>query len=221
MAEESEKNPKFVLRKKEKKPEGAVENVSAEATQPAKKKIVIKKKPMATGASGDAKSDAGSEDKAKNGVHVVVKKPTPAPSAAQKTSEQQEKPRNDSGHPVKSFELNSARPNVKAGNLSGGRQGNNYRGGYNNGGYNNGQNRGYGQNGGRSGGFTGTQAREGYQNRERDNNRQGGFNRGMNGGQGGFGGQRQGGFNRGGFNNGQGGQGRPGFGSRPGFGGQG
>ena len=222
MAEEAEKKPEFVLRKKEKKPETVAENSKSESSSvPAKKKIVIKKKNPSQNAGGEGKSDSN-EDRGKNGVHVVVKKPTPAPSAAQKPSEQQEKPRVESNktetaRPAKSFELNSARPNVKAGNLSDKRQG-----GYNrdrNGGYNNNRG-GYGQNGGRNGGFTGAQAREGYQNRERDNNRQGGFNR--NGGNGGFnrnGGQ--GGFNRGGYNNGQGGQGRPGFGNRPGFGGQG
>lgn len=215
MAEEEEKKQGFVLRKKEKKPE-MQENAKTESSQPAKKKIVIKKKNP--NANGDGKSDSNTDERAKNGVHVVVKKTAPAPSAAQKPSEQQEKPRtepakNDSARPAKPFELNSARPNVKAGNLSDKRQGgyNRDRNGYN------GNRGGYGQNGGRSGGFTGAQAREGYQNRERDNNRQGGFNRGYNG----QGGNRpQGGFNRGGFN-GQGGQGRPGFGNRPGFGGQG
>ena len=217
MAEEEEKKQGFVLRKKEKKPE-TQENAKTESSQPAKKKIVIKKKNP--NANGDGKSDSNTDERAKNGVHVVVKKTAPAPSAAQKPSEQQEKPRTEPAktepaRPAKPFELNSARPNVKAGNLSDKRQGgyNRDRNGYN------GNRGGYGQNGGRSGGFTGAQAREGYQNRERDNNRQGGFNR--NGGQGGFnrnGGQ--GGFNRGGFN-GQGGQGRPGFGNRPGFNGQG
>ncbi|MBQ9623548.1 MAG: translation initiation factor IF-2 [Treponema sp.] len=215
MAEEEEKKQGFVLRKKEKKPE-TQENAKTESSQPAKKKIVIKKKNP--NANGDGKSDSNTDERAKNGVHVVVKKTAPAPSAAQKPSEQQEKPRtepakNDTARPAKPFELNSARPNVKAGNLSDKRQGgyNRDRNGYN------GNRGGYGQNGGRSGGFTGAQAREGYQNRERDNNRQGGFNRGYNG----QGGNRpQGGFNRGGFN-GQGGQGRPGFGNRPGFGGQG
>ena len=219
MAEEAAKKPEFVLIKKEKKADPAQESAKTEASQSmTKKKVVIKKKPVP--ANGEGKSDSNQEEKAKNGVHVVVKKPTPASPSAPKTSEQQEKPRPETVRPQKSFELNSARPNVKAGNLSGSRQGgyNRDRGGYNNGGYNNNRG-GYGQNGGRSGGFTGAQAREGYQNRERDNNRQGGFNR--NGGQGGFnrnGGQ--GGFNRGGFN-GQGGQGRPGFGNRPGFGSQG
>ncbi len=219
MAEEAEKKPEFVLRKK--KPEAAAENSKSESSSaPTKKKIVIKKKNPSQNAGAEGKPDSNSEERAKNGVHVVVKKPTPAPSPAQKPSEQQEKPRvepakTEAARPAKSFELNSARPNVKAGNLSDKRQGgyNRDRNGYN------GNRGGYGQNGGRSGGFTGAQAREGYQNRERDNNRQGGFNR--NGGTGGFnrnGGQ--GGFNRGGYN-GQGGQGRPGFGNRPGFGGQG
>ena len=209
MAEEAEKKPEFVLRKK--KPEPAAENAKNESSStPAKKKIVIKKKTPAA----DGKADANSEERAKNGVHVVVKKSTPAPSAAPKSQETPEKPHNNEARPAKSFELNSARPNVKAGNLSGSRQNGYNRGGYNNGGYNN--RGGYGQNGGRSGGFTGAQAREGYQNRERDNNRQQGYNRGGYG-QAGQGGNRpNGGFNRG-FN-GQGGQGRPGFGQgRPGF----
>ncbi|WP_296325695.1 translation initiation factor IF-2 [Treponema sp. UBA3813] len=210
MAEEAEKKPEFVLRKKEKKPETAAESAKAESSAPAKKKIVIKKK---NPAGGEGKADLSSEERSKNGVHVVVKKSAPASSAASKSSEQTEKPRSDASRNSKSFELNTARPNVKAGNLSGGRQN-----GYNRGGYNNNRT-GYSQNGQRSGGFTGAQAREGYQNRERDNNRQGGFNRGGFGSQNGN--RPQGGFNRGGFNNGQG---RPGFnnnGGRPGFGGQG
>ncbi|MBO6219654.1 MAG: translation initiation factor IF-2 [Treponema sp.] len=211
MAEEAEKKPEFVLRKKEKKPETAAESAKTESSAPAKKKIVIKKK---NPAGGEGKADLSSEERSKNGVHVVVKKSAPASSAASKSSEQTEKPRSDASRNSKSFELNTARPNVKAGNLSGGRQN-----GYNRGGYNNNRT-GYSQNGQRSGGFTGAQAREGYQNRERDNNRQGGFNRGGFGSQNGN--RPQGGFNRGGF--GQNGQGRPGFnnnGGRPGFGGQG
>ena len=123
------------------------------------------------------------------------------------------------------FDLNAKRPNVKAGNLSDkGRQ--NKNGGFNRNqnGFNRNQN---GQNGrfnkeGSSGGFNGAQARQSYQNRERDNNqnRQGGFNKGQNGfnrnqnGQGFNKGTGQGGFNRG--SNGQGGGFRP---PRPGMGG--
>ncbi|WP_294429583.1 translation initiation factor IF-2 [uncultured Treponema sp.] len=217
MAEEAEKKPEFVLRKKEKKPETAAESSKNESSTPAKKKIVIKKKTVPnSNANNEAKADSNPEEKAKNGVHVVVKKSGAAPSAVKPASEP-EKPKQEAARPQKTtFELNSVRPNVKAGNLSGSRQGgyNRERGGYNNGSYNNNRGGFNGQGGQRSGGFTGAQAREGYQNRERDNNRQGGFNRGGFNGQGA--GRPQGGFNRGGFN-GQGGQGRPGFGNRPGF----
>ena len=111
--------------------------------------------------------------------------------------------------PRTTFELNSARPNVKAGNLSDKPRQNNFRnqnGNYNRNGQNNG--RSFNKDGG---GFNGVQARQSFQNRERDNNGQGGYNRN---GQGGFnrnGQNGQNGFNRngqGGFNrNGQGGQG--------------
>ncbi len=220
MAEEEEKKQGFVLRKKEKKPESSAESAKTESSQPAKKKIVIKKKTSAPNASAEGKSDSNQEEKAKNGVHVVVKKA--APSSAKPSSENDaQKPKPESAKP-RSFELNSARPNVKAGNLSGGRQGgyNRDRGGYNQGGYNNNRGGFGGQGGQRTGGFTGAQAREGYQNRERDNNRQGGYNNNR-GGFGGQGGNRPGfGGNRPGFG-GQGGN-RPGFGgNRPGFGGQG
>ena len=111
--------------------------------------------------------------------------------------------------PRTTFELNSARPNVKAGNLSDKPRQNNFRN--QNGNYNR-----NGQNGGRSfnkegGGFNGVQARQSFQNRERENNGQsgynrngqGGFNRNGQNGQNGFNRNGQGGFNR----NGQGGQG--------------
>lgn len=207
MAEEAEKKPEFVLRKKEKKPEPVPESARVEPSAPAKKKIVIKKK--SPGAGGEGKSDSNQEERAKNGVHVVVKKPAAA-SSAKPSSEPAERSAAETPRPQRTtFELNSARPNVKAGNLSGGRQGGYNRGyGSGRGGYGQG---GYGQNGQRSGGFTGAQAREGYQNRERDNNRQGGFGRG---GYGQGGNRPQGGYNRPGF-----GQGRPGFGQNRGFGG--
>ena len=111
--------------------------------------------------------------------------------------------------PRTTFELNSARPNVKAGNLSDKPRQNNFRN--QNGNYNR-----NGQNGARTfnkdgGGFNGVQARQSFQNRERENNGQGGYNRN---GQGGFNRNGQNGqnsFNRNGqgsFNrNAQGGQG--------------
>ena len=126
------------------------------------------------------------------------------------------------------FVLNTVRPNVRAGNLSGSGRGrnNNY--------YNNRRN----NSGNGNGNFTGTQAREGYQNRQGGYNNRGGYNGG--GGQnrpngGGYNrgpynnngqqGQNRPGYNRGPYNNnGQQGQNRPGFnrgftgGAKPGFG---
>ena len=112
--------------------------------------------------------------------------------------------------PRTTFELNSARPNVKAGNLSDKPRQNNFRN--QNGNYNR-----NGQNGARTfnkdgGGFNGVQARQSFQNRERENNGQGGgynrngqggFNRNCQNGQNSFNRNGQGSFNR----NAQGGQG--------------
>ena len=112
--------------------------------------------------------------------------------------------------PRNTFELNSARPNVKAGNLSDKPRQNNFRN--QNGNYNR-----NGQNGARTfnkdgGGFNGVQARQSFQNRERENNGQGGcynrngqggFNRNGQNGQNSFNRNGQGSFNR----NAQGGQG--------------
>ena len=186
MADEVEKKPGFVLNKKKADTPAAK---SAARTPEKKKVVIIKKKNPPT----DGKPQG------QGGVRPVVKKSAP-PAAAGQTAAA---PHRTDSRPRSStaFELTSARPNVRAGNLSGGR-----RDGY----------RGYGN---RQGGFTGAQARESYQNRERDGNRQGGY-----GGNRGYGGrpQGQGGFNRGGYGNRPAGQGgRPGFGGgyRPGFGG--
>ncbi len=118
------------------------------------------------------------------------------------------------------FVLNQQRPNVRAGNLSGYGRG---RGGYNN---FRGRN---GNAGNQQGGFTGTQAREGYQNRQGGYNNgpnRGGYNNGQN--RGGYGTQNggRGGYNNGpnrGYNNGQNrsgytGNGQFGGGGRPDFG---
>ena len=186
MADEVEKKPGFVLNKKKADTPAAK---SAARTPEKKKVVIIKKKNPPT----DGKPQG------QGGVRPVVKKSAP-PAAAGQTAAA---PHRTDSRPRSStaFELTSARPNVRAGNLSGGR-----RDGY----------RGYGN---RQGGFTGAQARESYQNRERDGNRPGGY-----GGNRGYGGrpQGQGGFNRGGYGNRPAGQGgRPGFGGgyRPGFGG--
>ena len=211
MADEAEKKPGFVLNKKEKKNDSQSQQT---ATSERKKVVVVKRK-----AAPDAK---------KEGIRVVAKK---APESSAKTSSESAKasqtetvektkaaqteaepketketktpsPRAQSNTP---FELHSARPNVKAGNLSG-----SSRGGYGQ------RGGGYGRRDGSS--FTGAQAREGYRNSE---NRGGYGQRGQGGQGGGFGQNRQGGgFGQGGQRGygqrnmgGQGGQ-RGGFGQR-------
>ncbi|MGP1458754.1 MAG: translation initiation factor IF-2 [Treponema sp.] len=230
MAEESEKKPEFVIHKKQ--PE------SGGAPAAAKKRVVVVKK-----SSAPAAGENSNEEKKKAAVRVVVKpkdadaqktvKHTPPPSQAPKAAERHEKP--EAAPPVKTnakpprpqakpdekppqrkaLELSSARPNVKAGNLSDSRT---RRGGYNRGGYNNGSsgynngNSGFGRNNRRNnnGNFTGSQARQGYQDRERGGqgqNRPYGQNRGNFQNRQGFnnrGGQNQGGqrFGQGGFRSG-------------------
>lgn len=231
MAEETEKKPGFVLNKKKTEPaeNKATAAVSANSSTPEKKKIVVVKRK----APAQAQESAAENGENKKRPVPVVKK-SPAPAAPSAPRPQQQRP---AGQTRTTFEIGSARPNVKAGNLStpnrqrNGGYNRGQNGGYGNreGGYNGGYgNRNYNNNGQRSGGFSGAQARENYQNRDRNGqsggfNRQGGFNRGPNGQGGGF--NRQGGFNRGpngqdgGFNRGPNQGGRPGFGSRPGFGG--
>ncbi len=210
MAEENEKKPGFVVHKKQQDAAPA-----GTASTEKKKVVVVKKK---------APANPQTNSQPQNQKHVVVKKTeTSAPVASKPEVKTSGKPENK----TRTFELNSARPNVKAGNLSdkprqGGYNrdrssqggGNGYRGGQG-GGYNR-------ERGGQGGGFSGSQARQNYQNRDRDNNGQGGrggqggYNRGGNGqgGNGFRGGQGgNGGFNRGG----QGGQG----GFRPRTGGMG
>jgi len=187
MAEEENK-PKAVLIKKEK-------NSDSKPAQPKKRVFVVKRKSPASPSSPAAvkeqkKENPSSENQKEKLPSTEEQKPkTPqapaeVPAASVKKESEEQKPAQQRPQRT-TFEIASARPNVKAGNLSGPS-----RGRYNN----------YGRG---NGGFTGTQAREGYQNRERDRNGngQGGYNRGgyNNNGQGG-------GYNRGGYNNnGQGG----------------
>ena len=215
MAEETEKKPGFVLNKKKTEPaeNKATVVASANSSTPEKKKIVVVKRKAPAQAQ---ESVAENGENKKRPVPVVKKSPAPVAAAPSAPRPQQQRP---AGQTRTTFEIGSARPNVKAGNLStpnrqrNGGYNRGQNGGYGNreGGYNGGYgNRNYNNNGQRSGGFSGAKARENYQNRDRNGqgggfNRQGGFNRGPNG---------QGGFNRG-PNQG----GRPGFGSRPGFGG--
>lgn len=221
MAEEKEKKA-VVVHKKVNKPAApqAAASTPAESTaktEPAaKRKIVIKTKSAAdkkksTEGEKPAVKTASSEDAAKTEKKPVLEK------KEQGTSQGQAKTFKRSS----SFEINTSRPNVKAGNLSGQSKGgySNREGGRQGGGYN--------RDGQGRGGFTGAQARQGYQNRERDGQNRdgqgrGGFNRdgqgrgGFNrdGRQGGFNrdGQGRGGFNRDGQNRGNGGFNRGGQG---------
>ena len=215
MAEENEKKPGFVVHKKQ-------QDTAPAATTEKKKVVVVKKK-----ATPNPQTNAQPQNQANsNGQkHLVVKKNDKDAAAPHKTEVKPAAAKAE-GAKTRTFELNSARPNVKAGNLSDKpRQGGfsrdrnaNGQGGFTRGGQGGagGFNR---DRNGQGGGFSGSQARQNYQNRDRDNNgqggRTGGFNRGGQGGQGGFnrGQGGAGGFNRGG----QGGQG----GFRPRTGGMG
>ncbi len=235
MADEVENKPKFILNKQKSDPQpsGASPNPSAEPAKvvvhkqsavdadkaPEKKKVVVVKKKVvvtaapAAAAKGDgpkpavkpipSSAPAAAPAAARPGSDSV-RKDKPAPQGQDAAPRAEQKPRQNAP-----FELSPSRPNVKAGNLSDKPRNNNYRGGRDGG--------GYGQR--REGGFTGAQAREGYQNRG-----QGGYNRGP--GQGNPGGQ--GGYNRGpgqggpgGYNRGPGQGGQGGYNRGPGQGGPG
>ncbi len=146
------------------------QNSGAKAGQPKKDvRIVVKKSDKASD-SQDVEKKAAPE-----GVKPAGERPSerPASDAGQRNQNHQQR---------KPMELNMARPNVKAGNLS-----NDYnkrgQGGYNNYG-NNGYRGGQGGQGGRGpnnrggSGFTGAQARQSYQNRERDGQGQNGRGQG-------------------------------------------
>ena len=194
MAEESEKKPEFVVHKKQ-----------GESSSSEKKRVVVVKKKAAP----QKPSNNSESPRSEKNVRVVVKKQEqkdavapeksakPNEAAPAKPASQNQK--TDNRPQRRTFEINTARPNVKAGNLSdAGKKERNYgrNGNYNNNG---------GQNRSREGGFTGAQARQGYQNRERDGQRNGNNfqnNRGNNQGnkngnfqnkQGNFQGNRQGG----------------------------
>src|SRR5574344_714936 len=263
MADESEKKPEFVVHHKKQaaeKPAAAAAS-SAAPSAPEKKRVVIVKrapKPAAEGAKHEAvrpvvhHEDSASADTQKKAEQAPAaeKKPapapvqTPAPAAAAPAAAapsapaapkapaaeapRASRPAEHSEAQHRTFEYNSARPNVKAGNLSDhGRSG--YRSGYQG-------NSGYGQNRSSyhdSTGFSGAQARAGYQNREREQGQSGGYQggsgyQGRSGGyQGGSGYQgRSGGYQggtgyqgrSGGYQGGSGYQGRSGGyqGGRPG-----
>ena len=215
MSEETEKKQEFVVHKKQKDTTPASQPAASQAAAaPEKKRIVVVKKKNPAAASPKPQG-ANAQPQAKSGEaakKIVVKKSSATPVAVEKKPEASGETKQKT-----TFELNPSRPNVKAGNLSDkGRNQN--KGGYNNrnGQFSGGQKNNYGREGG---GFTGAQARQGYQNRERDGNKDGNFQ----GRQGGFG-NKQGGFNRGGQQGGQrfgGNNGQNFRGPRPGMGGPG
>ena len=207
MSEETEKKQEFVVHKKQKDSTPAEKPAASQAAAPEKKRIVVVKKKNPAGAAAPAKPQNNAQTPAKSGEatkKIVVKKTSSSAAGGEKKTEA-----SGENKPKTTFELNPSRPNVKAGNLSDkGRSSN--KGGYNRNSSN--QKNSFGREGS---GFTGAQARQGYQNRERDGNKDGNFgNR-----QGGYAG-KQGGFNKGqqggqrfGGNNGQNFRGpRPGMG---------
>ncbi len=215
MAEETDKKPGFVLNKKKAEPAAEAKTPAPAAGATEKKKVVVVRKKAPSAAPEAPKPQTQGADQ-KRPVPVVKKAPAAAPASAPASTQSRPQQAKPAASTRTTFELNSSRPNVKAGNLSDRPARNNggFRSG--NGGYGNRQ---FGNGQRREGGFSGAQARENYQNRDR-NGQGGGFNRGGQGG----------GFNRGsgGFNRGpQGAGGRPGFGGsrpqgaggRPGFGG--
>ena len=218
MADEVEKKPEFVIHHKK---QPAADKAPASPAEKKQKRVVIVKR--ASKAVDGAKAER---------PRIVVRTDVQAPSpqkmsepAASDTVEKKtppvsetnvQQPTGDIGtKPVKAapvkkaYDFNAVRPNVKAGNLSD-RNRSAYRASSPRS-----QGTGYGTRPYRdSTGFTGAQARAGYQNREREN-QQGGYTQGR-GGRPGFSGTRtgfQGRPARPGFQNG-----RPGFtgGARPG-----
>ena len=190
MADELNTKPGFVVHKKQQNTNSA----PAAAPNEKKRVVVVKKKNPQSQNNATVPPKTPAEQK--KDVHVVVKKAEsqsaekqevkdsgsktaqPAQSVAQKTEQAGQAAKTE--QKTRTFELNPSRPNVKAGNLSDkGRQNNNRNGNFNS--------RGNQGNGGRSfnrdgsgSNFTGAQARQGYQNREKDSsgaNRQGGYNR--------------------------------------------
>ena len=216
MADEVEKKPEFVIHHKK---QPTADKASASPAEKKQKRVVIVKR---TSKAADAAKPEKPRIVVKTDSQVppVQKLSEPAePAAAEKKAppvshanvsqssvDVSAKPiKSAAAAPVKkAFDFNAVRPNVKAGNLSD-RSRSSYRASSPRP-----QGTGYGTRPYRdSTGFTGAQARAGYQNREREN-QQGGYAQGR-GGRPGFSGSRTG------F---QGRSARPGFqNARPGFGG--
>ena len=152
MAEENEKKPGFVVHKKQ-------QDAAPAATTEKKKVVVVKKKAAANPQTNTQTQNQANTSGAK---HVVVKKADNA-APAQHKAEAKPAAAKTEGAKARTFELNSARPNVKAGNLSDKpRQGGFNRDRNGQGGYNRGGQGGQGgfNRGGQGGGFSGSQARQ-------------------------------------------------------------
>ena len=107
MAEENEKKPGFVVHKKQ-------QDAAPAATTEKKKVVVVKKKAAANPQTNTQTQNQANTSGAK---HVVVKKADNA-APAQHKAEAKPAAAKTEGAKARTFELNSARPNVKAGNLS-------------------------------------------------------------------------------------------------------
>ncbi|MCR5699343.1 MAG: translation initiation factor IF-2 [Treponemataceae bacterium] len=228
MAEEQEKKVRVI--KKAKNDNSSADNRSENASPEVKQVVIRKKKAVVVSTSPEKKPVASSSEKkevsSSNPQNDSEKKVAVAAEPAVEKKVPVQKPTQ--------FVLSPERPNSKQGNLADRgrpqRQNSQGRGGYNrDGGYHN----NYDNNRSRTSNFTGAQARESFQNRDRGNNQGGNFDRNR---QGGF--NRDGNFNRDGQNRNYGnrngnssfqGRPRPGFGqgarpqggAKPGFGGKG
>lgn len=248
MAEDADNKPKFILNKQKNDTHQAAAAPAAPAEKTEQtdksepKKVIVKKRkpkvvvaaPSGSNVPESPKPVVKDDTESKKDIRPAAKKAevesepvkavrtsvsaVPSSENTPKTVKTEEKPR------PQPMELSTARPNVKAGNLS-----DRPRSGYQRGGQqrrDNGNTSGYQR---KSEGFTGTQAREGYQNRSGQGNNRGGNYQNRNGGTGNRSGYQgrsntSGGNyqnrNGGGFAARQGGapnSGRPGFGVRSGF----
>ena len=225
MAEDSEKKPTFILNKQK----NDTQNEKTAAAAPVKKVVVVRKKASAPQpASQPEKPDQSKVAVVKKVSESAAASKQPEKKAAPATTDdsqaaateqsaakpvQKQKPQSaPKPQSASSFELSPTRPNVKMGNLA--EKGRGFRG-QGGGRFNN-------NNNGRTSGFTGAQAREGYQNR----NGEGRFGNGGNNFRGGNGapngdrpfGNRNGFGGKPGFGNSNR-SGAPGQGGKPGFGG--
>ncbi|EPF27526.1 translation initiation factor IF-2 [Treponema socranskii subsp. paredis ATCC 35535] len=213
MADEVEKKPEFVIHHKRQASADKAPASPAEKKQ--KRVVIVKRAPKAADgaktekvrvvAKQDTKTAAAQKPVSEVSDTVEKKTPVEPKTSVQQTPEAPVKAvKSASEAPAKkAYDFNAVRPNVKAGNLSD-RSRSAYRASSPRP-----QGTGYGTRPYRDGtGFTGAQARAGYQSREREN-RQGGYTP-ARGGKPGFSGPRTGGF--------QGRSARPGFqNTRPGF----